>query len=161
LRAFQSPGAVTTFFVGNVLYGVPSIRVREIIRVAHITPVPLVSPALRGVFNVRGELVTALDLRVRLGLPDAGTEPAVHVLFPTAEGTMSLLVDREGDVLDIDPALFEQPPGGLSAIGRDCVMGAYRLPQELLIVLDADRTLDVGAGPGGPDPSRMMGGTQT
>jgi purine-binding chemotaxis protein CheW len=160
MKAVGSPGALTTFFVGNVLYGVPSARVREIMRVAHITPVPLVSPALRGVFNVRGELVTALDLRVRLGLPDVGGAPLVHVLFPTPEGTMSLVVDREGDVLDIDPALFEQPPGGLSPVGRDCVMGAYRLPRQLLIVLDTDRTLDVGASPGGPDLNRMMEGMQ-
>jgi purine-binding chemotaxis protein CheW len=133
----------TTFFVGQLLLGVPAVDVREVMKSPRVTPIPLASPILRGVFNARGELVTVIDLRCRLGLAAGGATPTTHVLMPTGGGTISLLVDREGDVMVVDRADFEAAPEGLAEAARICVVGAYKLADRLLIVLDSAKLLNL------------------
>jgi purine-binding chemotaxis protein CheW len=136
---------VTTFWLGGLLMGLRASEVREVVQDPTITPVPLLPPVIRGVFNVRGELVTVLDLRRRLGLPDEPMPAAVHLIIPTADGTVSLLVDRQGDVIETDRAAFEVPPTGIAEATRECILGAYKLPGRLLVVLDTSKLLDLRA----------------
>jgi purine-binding chemotaxis protein CheW len=134
---------VTTFWLGGQLMGLRASEVREVVQDPPITPVPLLPPVIRGVFNVRGELVTVLDLRRRLGLPDEQSPSAIHLIVPTLDGTVSLLADRQGDVLETDRASFEAPPTGIAGVAGDCVLGAYKLPGRLLVVLDTGKLLDL------------------
>ena len=152
---------LTTCWVGDLLLGLPATDVREVIQHPPITAIPLAPPVLRGVFNVRGELVTVMDLRRRLGLPEADTAAATHMLIPTREGTVSLLVDRQGDLIEVDPATFETPPSGLADHARECVLGAYKLSDRLLIVLDTQRTLHLNDADelGGSDPQQKREAT--
>lgn len=127
-----------TFFVGDGYFGIDVLDVQEIVPTRPLTPVPLAHPAVCGLMNLRGQIVTAIDLRRRLGLPDreAGSE-SVNIVVRTADGSVSIVVDDVGDVLDADDDRFEIPPETLSDFDRELIAGVYKLPDRLLVVLNA------------------------
>lgn len=129
-----------TFYLGERYYGIDVLRVQEIVRHQTLTRVPLAPPMVRGLINLRGQIVTAIDLRRRLDLPDRddGLE-SVNVVLQTDEGAVSLLVDEIGDVLEVTDAQFEMPPATLQGADRDLIQGAYKLTNQLLVILDPDR----------------------
>src|SRR6266851_5692622 len=100
-----------TFLVDNLFLGIEVRQVQEVIRYQEMTRVPLAAPVVQGLINLRGQIVTALDLRRRLELADrpAGQLP-MNVVMRTTEGATSFLVDRIGDVLEVDENAFEPPP---------------------------------------------------
>ena len=94
----------------------------------------------------RQELVTALDLRRRFGMPDRPeAELPMNVVVRTPEGSVSLLVDEIGDVLDVDDRSFERPPETLDPEARRLVRGAYKLDGQLLLVLETERAVGLAA----------------
>ena len=127
-----------TFEVADLYLGVDVVEVQEVIRHQPMTVVPLAPRVARGLINLRGQIVTALDLRRMLGLPDmpADAEPANVVIRDGADEAVSLLVDAIGDVVDVDELPFEAVPPTLEGAARDLVLGAYKLPDRLLLVLD-------------------------
>lgn len=135
-----------TFYLADLFLGVPVMEVQEVIRAQETTHVPLVSDVVHGLMNLRGEIVTTLDLRRRLDLPaiDDGTEP-MNVVIRTDDGTLSLLVDRIGDVLELDVDEFEAPPPTLRGVSRDLVSAVHKLDRELLLILDLGRLLALTA----------------
>jgi purine-binding chemotaxis protein CheW len=136
-----------TFFVAGQFFGLEVLHVQEIIRHQEMTRVPLAPPVVRGLINLRGQIVTALDLRHRLGLPSRGPdERPINVVVRTAEGPVSLLVDEIGDVIEVDGDTYEQTPETLSAEARELIRGAYKLKGRLLLVLDVARTIDPDGG---------------
>lgn len=136
---------LTTFTLGDLLFGVDVAAVQEVIRPQTMTPVPLAADAVGGLINLRGQVVTAVDLRRRLDLPAVeGQQPSMNVVVRTAGGAVSLLVDTIGDVVETDEADFEQPPETLAGRAREVVLGAYKLEGRLLLAIDVDRAVDVG-----------------
>lgn len=136
----------STFLVDGFLFGVDVRRVQEVIRHQDMTPVPLASPVVRGLINLRGQIVTALDLRVRLGLgAHAADARPMNVVVRTDEGAVALLVDEIGDVLTVDPAAWERAPATLPTTARALIPGAYKLDGRLLMQLDVDRVLETDA----------------
>ena len=137
---------LSTFHVGKYLFGVDVSLVQEVVRLQLITPVPLASPEIAGLINLRGEVLTAIDLRARLALPprDGGREP-VNVVIRVDDEPVSLLVDEIGGVLEVSQVPFEQTPATVDERVRDLLLGAYTLPDRLLLSLNAKRVLDVGA----------------
>ena len=133
-----------TFHAGDRYLGIDVTRVQEVIRAQAITPTPLAADEIRGLINLRGQIVLAFDLRRRLGLPprEGGAAP-MNVVIRTPDGLVSLLVDRIGDVLDVDEELFEEPPETLRGEARELIRGAYKLDGALLLELDTDRALEV------------------
>ncbi len=133
-----------TFFLGQECFGLDVLRVQEIVRFQTLTRVPLAHRMVRGLMNLRGQLVTVIDLRRRLDLPDLedGCEP-VNVVVQTDDGAVSLLVDEIGDVLEVSEQQFERPPETLQRSARDLIPGVYKLPERLLIVLDPDRVVSL------------------
>src|SRR5580698_1980315 len=100
-----------TFFVDNLFLGIDVQQVQEVIRYQEMTRVPLASTAIRGLINLRGQIVTAIDMRCWLGLPlRSPQELPMNVVVRDGDNAVSLLVDRIGDVLEADDELFEQPP---------------------------------------------------
>jgi purine-binding chemotaxis protein CheW len=140
-------GQYCTFFVRGLLLGLEVTCIQEVIRYQPLTIVPLASSMIGGLMNLRGQIVTAIDLRARLGLParDPGVRP-INVVVRTAEGPVSLLVDEIGDVIEVEEGSFERPPDTLDQTARELIRGAYKLKGRLLLVLDAARTLDPDAG---------------
>jgi purine-binding chemotaxis protein CheW len=131
-----------TFYVAGHYFGLDVLRVQEIIRYQEMTHVPLAPPVIRGLINLRGQIVTALDLRRRLGLRDNdSTAKPVNVVIRTDDGAVSLLVDEIGDVLEVPEHLFERTPDTVTGPARDLIRGAYKLSDRLLLVLDPDRTI--------------------
>ena len=134
-----------TFFLDGLYFGIEVLRVQEIIRYQEMTRVPLAPPVVRGLINLRGQIVTALDLRKRLELkerPD-GQLP-MNVVVQTDDGPISLLVDDVGDVLEVSEKAFEPPPQTLGGVVRELIRGAYKLKGRLLLVLDSERAVNVG-----------------
>ncbi len=131
-----------TFAVENYTFGVEVHKVQEVLRFQEMTRVPLAPWVVRGLINLRGQIVTAIDLRRRLGLPDApaGASP-MSVILRTEQGAVSLLVDRIGDVREVQRDLFEPPPVTLRDLARDMIRGVYKLSDKLLILLDADQAI--------------------
>ena len=133
-----------TFYVDGLFFGVEVLRVQEVIRFQEMTPVPLASPVVSGLINLRGQIVTAIDLRRRLGLVDRDpAELPMNVVIRTDDGAVSLLVDQIGDVLEVDSQNYERPPETLSGIARQLVLGVYKLKDELLLILDTDQTVEL------------------
>lgn len=133
-----------TFFLDQECFGLDVLRVQEIVRFQTLTRVPLAHRMVRGLMNLRGQLVTVIDLRRRLDLPDLedGCEP-VNVVVQTDDGAVSLLVDEIGDVLEVSEQQFERPPETLQRSARDLISGVYKLPDRLLVVLDPDRVVSL------------------
>lgn len=133
-----------TFILGDLYLGVEVTKVQEVIRHQATTPVPLASEVIGGLMNLRGEIVTTIDLRRRLAMApiDGGQEP-MHVVIGSDDGVVSLLVDAIGDVIEVDDGAFEPAPATLSAATRDLIVGVYKLDAHLLLVLDCDRVLDL------------------
>jgi purine-binding chemotaxis protein CheW len=133
-----------TFYLDGHYFGLDVLKVQEIIRYQEMTRVPLAPPVVRGLINLRGQIVTALDLRRRLGLRDRPADQApLNVVVQTNDGAISLLVDEIGDVLEVSEKLFERPPDTLSGTARELIRGAYKLPDRLLLILDTERTVQV------------------
>ena len=100
-----------TFEVDDQLFGVPVAIVQEVLSFSEYTPVPLAPKAVGGLFNLRGQVIAAVDLRVQLGLPPRDLAgPAMNVIVRTEDESVSLLVDRIGEVVDLSEDAFEPPP---------------------------------------------------
>ncbi|MFT3696741.1 MAG: chemotaxis protein CheW [Kofleriaceae bacterium] len=129
-----------SFQLAGMSFGVSAIEVQEIMRTQTVTRVPLADAAVAGLMNLRGQIVTQIDLRARLGLP--AREPSdkpINVVVRTADGVFSLVVDSIGDVLEPSGDAFEAIPEHVPAEFRDLIAGAYKLPDRLLFVLVLDR----------------------
>ena len=135
-----------SFRLDPLLFGVPVDPVQEVVRGHRMTAVPLAPSCVAGLINLRGQVVTVIDLRIRLGLPPRPAGSAgVHVIVRSADGAVSLLADEIGDVIDLDEKAFEAPPETLQGDSRELISGAYKLKGRLLLALDLDRTLSLTA----------------
>jgi len=125
-----------TFTLGGNLYGIGVGNVQEVLPYRRTTPVPLAAPDVAGLVNLRGQVVLALDLRTRLGLPPRAEGEPMMVVVKVGPEPVSLLVDAIGDVAEVDDEQFEAPPPTLPAELREVIRGAYKLPDRLLLALD-------------------------
>lgn len=136
------PHQYCTFYLDRFYFGLDVLKVQEIIRSQPMTRVPLAPSVVRGLINLRGQIVTAIDLRRRLELPDRPDDQMpVNVVVQTDDGAVSLLVDEIGDVLEVPETLFERPPENLTGIARELIRGAYKLEDCLLLILDIERAV--------------------
>jgi purine-binding chemotaxis protein CheW len=135
-----------TFRLDSHLFGLDVLDVQEIIRQQSVTRVPLAPKVVRGLINLRGRIVTVIDLRLRLGLEArAADRPAVNVVVRCAGDATSLMVDEIGDMMSFADASRESPPETLRGAIRALINGVYKLDGQLLLVLDTVRTIDIAA----------------
>lgn len=134
-----------TFYLDGRLFGVPVTSVQEVLRSQELTPVPLAPREVAGLINLRGQIVTTVELRTRLQLPDREPgAPSVCVVVRTADGgTVSLVVDQIGDVLEPSAESFEAPPETVPAATRSLLAGVCKLDGTLMLALDTERTVDL------------------
>lgn len=132
----------STFFLQDMYFGVEVLKVQEVIRYQEMTPVPLAPPVVKGLINLRGQIVTALDLRGRLEMAEraAGQLP-MNVVIRTDDGAVSLLVDEISDVLEVGDDCYERPPETLAGVCRELIRGAYKLKDRLLLILDTEKVV--------------------
>ena len=131
-----------TFMVDGQLFGIELERVQEVLNFQEMTPVPLAPPVVAGLINLRGNIVTAIDLRLRLELSERPDEQQpTNVVLRDDHGSVALLADTIGDVVEVAEESFEVRPETLKGVARDLIKGAYKLEGRLLLVLDTDSLL--------------------
>jgi purine-binding chemotaxis protein CheW len=134
----------STFYLNDICFGVPIENVQEFLEHQIVTRVPLAPPVLPGIINLRGQILTTIDLRVRLGLTslDKQEDPMMMVV-KTKEGPMNLLVEKIGGVVDVDSGLFEQPTETLKPGVRAVTTHVCKLEEQLLLVLDTEKLVQI------------------
>ncbi len=141
----EAMNSFVTFWVSEQLFGVPVLQVQDILAPEKISPIPLAPKEVKGAINLRGRIVTVIDIRTRLGLIqrlDNGHNMAVTVEHD--DELYTLLVDSIGDVVDLPKADFEDNPATLDPAWREVAQGVYRLNGNLMVVLDIDQVLNIG-----------------
>ena len=134
-----------TVTIAGQLFGVPVLMVQDVLGPQKITRIPLAPPEVAGALNLRGRIVTAIDVRRRLGLPrHESRHECMSVVVDCGGELYSLIVDVVGEVLSLPNDAYEPNPATLDRMWRDVSVGIYRLEQKLLLVLDVDRLLDIG-----------------
>ncbi len=135
-----------TFFLDNHYFGVEVEKVQEVLRFQDMTHVPLAPEVVRGLINLRGQIVTAIDTRRRLNLPPRPEDKLpMNVIIRADDGAMSLLVDEIGDVLEISEETFEEVPDTVQGLSRELLRGVYKLEGRLLLVLNTEKAIDLSA----------------
>jgi purine-binding chemotaxis protein CheW len=145
-NAQQNLTEYVTAMIGGQLFGLPIVRVQDVFIPERLTRVPLAPPEIAGVLNLRGRIVTLIDLRRRFGLgqrEDGNSSMAIDV--ESRGESYGLLIDGVGEVLKLDDAAREPNPINLDQRLARVSAGIYRLDGQLLIVVDVDRVLDIGA----------------
>ncbi|CEJ14226.1 chemotaxis protein CheW [Phreatobacter sp. AB_2022a] len=134
-----------TVLIGGQLFGLPISRVQDVFMPDRITRVPLASPEIAGVLNLRGRIVTAIDMRVRLGMAQVGeARPPMAVGIESKGESYGLLIDTVGEVLKLSPDSREQNPINLDARWTRVSAGVHRLDGQLMVILDVDAVLATG-----------------
>jgi purine-binding chemotaxis protein CheW len=133
-----------TFFMKDLFFGIEVQKVQEVLRAQEMTRVPLAPGVLRGLINLRGQIVAAIDMRERLTLaPRLVDQEPMNMIVRAEDGAVSLLVDEIGDVIEVSAADYESVPETIGTNLRDLVAGVYKLEGRLLLVLDTERTLQL------------------
>jgi purine-binding chemotaxis protein CheW len=143
-RGDHSFNEYVTALVGGQLFGLPILRVQDVFAPERLTAVPLSPPEVAGVLNLRGRIVTLIDMRCRLGLGSREDGQSVMAIGVESRGeSYGLLIDSVGEVLKLDNLAWEPNPTNLDARLARVSTGIYRLDNQLLMVLDVDRVLDI------------------
>jgi purine-binding chemotaxis protein CheW len=142
-----------TFTIDEMLFGVDVMSVQEVIRYQEMTRVPLAASSVRGLINLRGQIVTAIEMRDRLGLRTRAADvlPMNVVSILPNGGIVSLLVDEIGDVIEVDERAYESAPETMSASIRRFVQGVFKLEGRLLLLLDAGNVASLSSSTGGSE----------
>jgi len=140
----SQPLQYCTFYLDHLLFGVELKGVQEVIRSLEMTKVPLAPGVVTGLINLRGQIVTALDLRRRLDLaPAPDGHQSMNVVVRSEDGAVSLLVDEIGDVVEVDEDTFEPPPETLRGAVRTMILGVHKLKEHLMHVLDIEKACQI------------------
>jgi purine-binding chemotaxis protein CheW len=134
---------LVTFVLDRRLFALEVEHVQEVLRPQVMTRVPLAARGVRGLVNLRGEILTAFDLRTRLGLPPATMETSTKIVVRRDDRPVALLVDDVRDVMEIPTRRIERPPITLTGPISRFVRGVVRLERELVLLLDPERTCEV------------------
>ncbi|MFI5101880.1 MAG: chemotaxis protein CheW [Terriglobales bacterium] len=135
-----------TFYLDRLLFGVESQKIQEVVTYRELRPVPLAPPVVSGLMNLRGQVVVALELRLQLELPERPSDMTpVCLVVRAAGGTVCLLADEVGNVVEVEDETFEASPETLSPRLRSVILGVHKLERQLMHVLDTEQACEVQA----------------
>jgi purine-binding chemotaxis protein CheW len=137
-----------TFYVNGYFFGVDVLKVREVIRYQHMTKIPLAPEIIQGLINLRGEIVTAIDLRRTINTKSRNAtlnKSPMNVVIMTDESPVSLLVDEIGDVVELDSKKLEEPPQTIHPSAKRLVDQVYKMDDRLMLILNVNAAIDVDA----------------
>lgn len=144
IDADSSTKEYVTFQIEGQLFGIHVMQVQDVLGPQELVRIPLAPREVAGALNLRGRIVTAIDVRMRLGLKAyEGEKPPMSIVVEHDGELYSLLVDKVGEVLKMKEDNFEQNPATLDAVWREVSVGIYRLEEELLLIVDVDKLLDL------------------
>ncbi|HEY8964627.1 MAG TPA: chemotaxis protein CheW [Alphaproteobacteria bacterium] len=128
--------------IGGQRFGIPVLQVQDVLRQQKVTRVPLAPPEVAGAMNLRGRIVTAINVRCRLGMQDLPEgQNTMSVVVEHENELYSLIIDQVGDVLSLYNKDFEPVPATLDSVWRDIATGIFRLDDKLMVVVDVPRLL--------------------
>lgn len=130
-----------TVYISGQEFGIPILQIQDVLGEQHVTPVPLSNSVIDGALNLRGRIVTSINVRKRLGLPEIADARRMSVVVEYDHELFSLLIDKVGDVIKLEKDDFEKTPATLDPLWRDISLGVYRQDSNLLIVLDIAKLL--------------------
>ena len=143
----SEPRQFCTFFLDGLRFGVDVRKVQEVVTYQEMTRVPLAPSTVRGLLNLRGRIVTGIDLRRRLALPDRSQESLpINIVLRGDDTPVSFLVDEIGEVIEVPDDSWEAPPKTLQGPVRELIQGVCPLHDELLLILDTAKTLELDQG---------------
>ncbi len=135
-----------TFYLDHLLFGVESLKIQEVVTYRELRPVPLAPPVVSGLMNLRGQVVVALELRHQLELPERPADMVpICLVVRAASGTVCLLADEVGNVVEVEEQTFEPSPETLSPRLRSVILGVHKLEHQLMHVLDTDQVCEINA----------------
>ncbi len=135
-----------TFYLDQFCFGIYVVEVQEVFRFQEMTSVPLAPKVISGLINLRGQIITAINLRLRFEMePSTTGRPPMNVVIGANGEITSLLVDQIGDVIDISDDCFEPAPESMEEGIKDLISGVYKLPDKLLLVLDTKKVVQFQA----------------
>jgi purine-binding chemotaxis protein CheW len=143
---------ICTFFLNGIYFGIDTQQVQEVIRLSVITRVPLAPPDICGLINLRGQIITVIDLQQRLDMGKSAMrsptklvdeQQRFNIVVRSNNEVVSLLIDDVGDVLEFTQNTFEPTPVTLKGRMRQMLKGAYPLQEGFLLVVDTEKILDV------------------
>lgn len=138
------PKQFCTFYVGDSLFGIEVLDVQEVLRHQDITEIPLAASEIQGLINLRGQIITTVNLRSRMNLPPyKNNTRSMNVVTRVNDEVVSFLVDSVGDVLEVEKERFEPVPSTVEASTRKLISGVYKLDGKLLMVLNPAKTIDL------------------
>jgi purine-binding chemotaxis protein CheW len=140
--AAQKTQTFVTFYMGEFLFGVPAEKIMEINKDIEITPVPLSDDYILGIMNLRGQIVTTIDLAKKIKL-NAEIIPKVNVIIKNEdEAPVSFVVEKVGEILEIPVVKLERPPEKIEGLSKEYIKNVYQLPERLVLILDIDKILE-------------------
>ena len=132
----------STFYLDGLWFGIKVEEIQEVLRYQDITPVPLAPPAILGLINLRGQIITAIDLRRRLGLSElAVSRQSINIVVRGGEDTASLLVDTLGEVVEVGQETLETPPDTIDAASRSLIRGVHKLKDGLMHIVNTEEAM--------------------
>lgn len=131
-----------TIFIAGQMFGIPVLDVQDVLGPQRLTWVPLAPAEVAGVLNLRGRIVTVIDVRKRLGLSPSNVRDSMSVVVDYENELYSLIVDSAGEVLNLAFDTYERSPATLDSVWRELSSGVYRLDEKLMVVLDVSKLLD-------------------
>lgn len=135
-----------SFWLGDRMFGVDVERVQEVLRYQEMTPIPLAPRRIAGLINLRGRILTVIDLRRRFGMDSRRDhDGGMKIVLRDYDGEVCMLVDRIGAVVDVTEDQFERVPDSLTGAARDLLAGAYKLDDKLMLALDAEKAVTTAA----------------
>jgi purine-binding chemotaxis protein CheW len=142
-RAAEPARDYVTATIAGQLFGIPVLSVQDVLGAQRLTRIPLAPPEVAGALNLRGRIVTAIDLRKRLGVAgDENAKSGMSIVVEYAGELYSLLIDTVGEVLNLPADRYEPNPPTLDPRWREVSGGIYRLDGQLMVILEVDRVLD-------------------
>ena len=140
---FQIPKQLTGFRIGNDYYGIPVMQIQEVVKPQRVTPVPLSADYIRGLINLRGQIVTSLSLRKLFGMDDDLTQDHMNVIVNYKESLYALVVDEILDVIDVEDSSFTHMPDNIDESIKMYSNGVFKQPEHLIILLDLEKILKI------------------
>lgn len=132
-----------TIYIAEQIFGIPVLQVQDVLRSQQVTRIPLAPKEVAGSLNLRGRIVTAINVRSKLGLPISNDDSHdMSVVVEHDDELYSLVIDKVGDVLSLKQDAFEKTPATLNPLWRDISLGIHQMQSELLIIMDVPKLID-------------------
>ena len=146
----SEPKQFCTFYINDTLLGIEVTAVQEVLKYQEVTQIPLAASEIQGLINLRGQIITAINLRSRMNLPPCKNDrQSMNVITRINNEVVSFLVDSVGDVLEVEDESFEPVPSTVDSATRDLASGVYKLEgNRLLLVLDIIKAAHVSTSEG-------------